>query len=258
MTCLVPSGSEPHDWEPSTSDVRHIADSSLFVYNGAGMEQWAEDVLRGLEGSKLQSVEASEGLDLIRLSDEAQEEERVEHESHSVSDLDPHCWLSPLRAKAEMDNIRLGLEQVDPDGAEVYEANFDRWAAEFDALDQEFREGLADVSQRQLVVSHEAFGYICADYGLEQVPIEGIEADAEPDAQTMAQIVDFIKDTGIRTIFSEELVSPKVAQSIADATGARLEELNPLEGLSQEESDAGDDYFSVMRQNLQKLKEALS
>lgn len=258
VTCLVPSGSEPHDWEPSTADVRRMAEATLFAYNGAGMESWADDVLRGLEGGGLASVEASDGLDLIRLSDEAQAEERAEHEQAVASDLDPHCWLSPLRACQEMENIASALIEVDPEGSQVYQDNLSRWRDRFQALDQDFRRTLEPLTHRDLVVSHEAFGYICADYGLTQVPIEGIEADAEPDAQTMAGIVDFIRERDVKVVFSEELVSPKVAQSIADATGARIEELNPLEGLSQEETEAGDDYFSVMEQNLRKIKEALA
>jgi len=127
-----------------------------------------------------------------------------------------------------------------------------------DKLDAEFKSGLEGLPHKNIVVSHEAFGYLCDDYGLTQLPIEGIEADAEPDAQQMAKITDFVKQNGVTTIFSEELVSPKVAQSIADATGASVEELNPLEGLSEEELASGDDYFSTMRENLDKLKKALA
>jgi zinc transport system substrate-binding protein len=107
-------------------------------------------------------------------------------------------------------------------------------------------------------VSHEAFGYLCDAYGLTQIPITGMDAEGEPDAQTMASIIDQVKAQGVKTIFSEDLVSPKVAQAIADATGATCEVLNPLEGLEQDDIDAGADYVSVMRDNLDKLVAALS
>jgi len=157
-----------------------------------------------------------------------------------------------------MENIKDALAAADPDGKDAYEANCQKWGAEFDKLDAEFKSGLEGLPHKNIVVSHEAFGYLCDDYGLTQLPIEGIEADAEPDAQQMAKITDFVKQNGVTTIFSEELVSPKVAQSIADATGASVEELNPLEGLSEEELASGDDYFSTMRENLDKLKKALA
>ena len=263
VSCLVPAGTEPHDWEPSTTDMRTITDAKLLVYNGAGMEHWVSDTLEGLGSDAPKSVEASKGLSLLKLSAEALSEEKAEHERagedpSKVSDTDPHCWLSPRRAKQEMENIKDALAAADPDGKDAYEANCQKWGAEFDKLDAEFKSGLEGLPHKNIVVSHEAFGYLCDDYGLTQLPIEGIEADAEPDAQQMAKITDFVKQNGVTTIFSEELVSPKVAQSIADATGASVEELNPLEGLSEEELASGDDYFSTMRENLDKLKKALA
>nr|WP_246824692.1 metal ABC transporter substrate-binding protein [Olsenella sp. HMSC062G07] len=263
VTCLVPAGTEPHEWEPSTADMRTLGEAKLLVYNGAGMEHWVDDTLASLGGDVPKAVEASKGADLLKLSADALKEEQEEEQSSGgdpskVSDTDPHCWLSPRVAKQEMSNIRDGLVAVDPDGASTYDANYETWAAKLDALDEEFRSGLDPLPNKSIVVSHEAFGYLCHDFGLTQMPIEGIEADAEPDAQAMAKIVDFVKAHGVKTIFSEELVSPKVAQSIADATGAKVEVLNPLEGLSDEELAAGDDYFSVMRSNLDELKKALS
>ena len=156
-----------------------------------------------------------------------------------------------------MANVKDALIAADPEGKAEYEANYATWAAECDKLDKEFSEGLAGAANRSIVVSHEAFGYLCDAYNLEQLPIEGIEADAEPDAKTMAGIVEFVKANGVKVIFSEELVSPKVANSIAEATGASVEELNPIEGLSEEDLAAGADYFSVMRANLEVLKKAL-
>ena len=109
-----------------------------------------------------------------------------------------------------------------------------------------------------IVVSHQAFGYLCEAYGLTQMPIEGVEADAEPNAQEMKEITEFVKEHNVKVIFTEELVSPKVAQAIAEATGARVEELNPLEGLTDDELKAGEDYLSVMRENLKALEGALA
>lgn len=256
VTCLVPSGTEPHDWEPSTSDIKTIETAAVLVYNGAGMEHWVSDTLASVSNKNLVAVEASSGVDLRRLSSEELQEARAE--DPDASDTDPHVWLDPKNVKIEMENIRAALAKVDPDNAAVYQQNYDKWASECDKLDKEFTEGLSSVSQKSIVVSHEAYGYLCQAYGLDQVAIEGIEPDAEPDAQTMAEIVQFVKDNNVKVIFSEELVSPKVAQSIAAACGAEVMELNPIEGLSEEDLKAGEDYFSVMRDNLNKLESVLA
>jgi zinc transport system substrate-binding protein len=250
VTCLVPAGTEPHDWEPSTTDIRTITTCDMLVYNGAGMEHWVSDVADGLSGEKPVLVCASDGLDLRELPESEAEE--------SDSGTDPHVWLSPRNAKRELQAIRDALVLLDPNGHETYDANYERWAAEFEKLDAEFVEGLANLSSRNLVVSHEAFGYLCDAYGLTQVAIAGIDAEGEPDAQQMAEIAQFVRENNVTTIFSEELVSPKVAQAIASETGATVEELNPLEGLSDEELAAGEDYLSVMRKNLKAIREALA
>ena len=117
---------------------------------------------------------------------------------------------------------------------------------------------MATCARHEIVVSHEAYGYLCQAYHLEQIGIEGLSPDSEPDAARMAQIVDLVRAKGITTIFFEELVSPKVAQAIASETGAEAVELSPLEGLTQEDLAAGEDYVSVMRANLAKLQKALS
>lgn len=250
VTCLVPAGTEPHDWEPSTTDIRTITTCDMLVYNGAGMEHWVSDVADGLSGEKPVLVCASDGLDLRELPESEAEE--------SDSGTDPHVWLSPRNAKRELQAIRDALVLLDPNGHETYDANYERWAAEFEKLDAEFVEGLANLSSRNLVMSHEAFGYLCDAYGLTQVAIAGIDAEGEPDAQQMAEIAQFVRENNVTTIFSEELVSPKVAQAIASETGATVEELNPLEGLSDEELAAGEDYLSVMRKNLKAIREALA
>ena len=241
---LVPAGTEPHEWEPSATDMQAIQDASLFVYNGADMEHWVDDTLASLGDKAPASVKASDGIEL--------------RGGEEPGESDPHVWLNPESAKAELANIRDALVKADPDHKADYEANYKKYAAEFDQLDQDFKEKLSAVSNKTIVVSHEAFGYLCDAYGLTQVPIAGMDAEGEPDAQTMAKIIEQVKAQGIKVIFSEDLVSPKVAQQIADATGATCEVLNPLEGLTDEELAQGEDYVSVMRANLDELVKALS
>ncbi len=279
ITCLVPAGTEPHDWEPSTKDMKTIQEADLLVYNGAGMEHWVQDVLDGLgKDTTLVAVEASQGIELRKLDededehdhehdheDEHKDEDDHDHEDdhehghgHDHGDTDPHVWLSPVNAIAEMKNICDALVKADSAHKDLYEDNFKKAQADFETLDGKYRKQLDPLPNKTIVVSHEAFGYMCDAYGLEQMPIEGVEADAEPNAQQMKEIADFVKEHNVKTIFSEELVSPKVAQAIADATGATVRELNPLEGLTDEQLKNGEDYISVMNANLKELVDALS
>ena len=253
-TNLVPAGTEPHEWEPSPTDVTKIKDADLLVYNGASMEGWVDDTLASLGNDAPATVVASDGIQL-RAGDE--HEESGEGEAHE-HEYDPHVWLAPENAKHEMENIKNALVKVDPEHKDDYEANFEKYASQFDELDNDYRTKLSAVPNKTVVVSHEAFGYLCDAYGLNQVAIAGMDAEGEPDAQTMASIIDQVKAQNIKVIFSEDLVSPKVSQQIADATGATCEVLKPVEGLTDEQLSAGEDYFSVMKANLDELVAALS
>jgi zinc transport system substrate-binding protein len=243
---MIPAGTEPHDWEPTAADIAGLEEADIFIFNGAGIEHWAEDVLESLQNKDLIAVEASKNISLM--------EDQHEDESE---EFDPHVWLSPLNAKKEMENIKKVFTQADPDNKDYYEANYNKYAAEFDALDEEYKDTLNAVPNKDVIVAHQAFGYLCSAYDLNQVPIEGLAPDSEPDPARVSEIIEFAKEHKVKVIFFEDLVSPKVSETIADAINAKTDVLNPIEGLSSEQLKAGDDYFSSMRQNLQSLKAAL-
>lgn len=256
VTNMVPSGTEPHDWEPSTNDLKNLEKADVFIYNGADMEPWADDLLVS-RSDTLHVVEASENVELRTTDGEHEHAHEHEGADHHHGDFDPHVWLDPENAKIEMEAIRDALCAADPENSTVFQSNYEKYAAELDALDAEFREKLAPLPNRTIVVAHEAFGYLCDAYGLTQVGIEGLSPDSEPDPGRMAEVIDFVREHSISTIFFEELVSPKVAEAIASETGAQAKMLSPLEGLSDEQAAAGADYFSVMHDNLAALMEAL-
>ena len=256
VTNMVPSGTEPHDWEPSTNDLKNLEKADVFIYNGADMEPWADDLLVS-RSDTLHVVEASENVELRTTDGEHEHAHEHEGADHHHGDFDPHVWLDPENAKIEMEAIRDALCAADPENSTVFQSNYEKYAAELDALDAEFREKLAPLPNRTIVVAHEAFGYLCDAYGLTQVGIEGLSPDSEPDPGRMAEVIDFVREHSISTIFFEELVSPKVAEAIASETGAQAKMLSPLEGLSDEQAAAGADYFSVMHDNLAALIEAL-
>ncbi|OWR26527.1 ABC transporter substrate-binding protein [Saccharibacillus sp. O23] len=295
---LVPSGTEPHDWEPTPQDIAKIEDADLLIYNGAGMESWVDQVLDASSNSKLRAVEASKGLDIMEGSEEEEHdhdhgaaeteehdhdheageahshesgedhdhaaEEAHDHEGeeahghdHDHGGLDPHVWLSPKLAVQEVRNIEAAFAEADPDHAAQYKSNADAYVAKLEALDAEFKSRLTGTKRTDFVTQHAAFGYLARDYGLTQVPIAGLSPDQEPSAREMAEVVEFAKQHDVKTIFFETLVSSKVAETIAAEIGAKTDVLNPLEGLTSEETAAGEDYLSVMRKNLEALKKAL-
>lgn len=264
VTNLVPTGVEPHDYEPSARNIAGLEEADVFIYNGAGMESWADKVLATLETTDLVVVEASQNIELLEGHTHSHEEEAHDHEEEHAEEahnheegVDPHVWTSIRNAKIEMENIKNAFVEADPENKEYYEANYATYAAKFDALDKEFEESLSQFENRDIIVAHEAFGYLCDAYDLNQVAIEGLNSESEPDPARMKEIVEFAKEKNIKVIFFEELVSPKVAETIAKEIGAQTMVLNPLEGLTQEQLEAGEDYLSVMAQNLEALKIAL-
>lgn len=264
VTNLVPAGTEPHDWEPSAKDLAKISESDILVYSGAGMESWIDKVDQVTKDNKLVKVEASKGIDLIKSEHHHDEEDAKEedhedaHEEHDHGEYDPHVWLAPQNAKIQMKNIKDALVKADPTNKDYYEKNFEVYSQKIDDLDVKFSTSLKDTKSKNIVVSHEAFAYLCKAYGINQVGIEGLSPDSEPDAARMAEVTKFAKENKIKYIFFEELVSPKVSEAIAKEVGAKTAVLNPLEGLSDDQLKAGEDYFSVMESNLKVLLEALN
>lgn len=255
---LVPAGVEPHDWSPKSRDLIAMGKAQLFVYNGAGFEGWVHDFLEGLKpGSGPAVIEASSGIELLHGAHRDDEDDHGHKHEEGASDVDPHVWVSPKSALRIAENIKNGFVQADPANQSYYEDNYDKLRTELAELDAKFERSLAAAPRKEIVVSHQAFGYLCRDYGLTQMAIMGLSPDAEPTAQQLKAINDFVKKHNVRYIFFEELVSDKLARTLA--ADARIETLvlNPLEGLTEEQVKAGDNYTTVMERNLQNLLKAL-
>jgi zinc transport system substrate-binding protein len=165
---------------------------------------------------------------------------------------DPHVWLDPIRMITIAKAIRDRLVAIDPKHAAEYRTNTSRLSAQLRRLDTEFRRGLNHCTRHTIVTSHAAFGYLSERYGLTQVPIAGIDPANEPSARQLASIAELVRREKITTIFTEELVSPAVANTVARETGVRTATLDPIEGLA----DSGQDYRSVMRANLAAIRKA--
>ncbi len=262
---LVPAGAEPHDWEPKAKDMAELEKADIFIYNGAGMEPWVDKILKELKNDKLIVIEASREVQLLEEKHSQKKDPEIaksstvkEPEDDHGHDhgKDPHFWLNPIYAKMELESIKNGFIKADPDNQEFYEKNYKENANKMDTLFIQYKNSLEQYKGREIIVAHEAFGYLCEAFGLKQVAIEGLMADSEPSPARMAEIIDFAKQNNVKVIFFEELVNPKIAEAIAKEVGAVTDVLNPLEGISDEDLEKGKDYFSVMEDNLAALKKA--
>lgn len=252
---LVPTGTEPHDFEPSPKDMAKIEDADVFVYNSDAMETWVPKVLKSLDNKKIKVVEASKGISLMEGTAEEEGDEHTDEEhEHSV---DPHVWLSPVLAQKEVANIKQAVIEADQTHKQDYEKNADQYIAKLNELDNLFRTTLDKAKRKDFVTQHAAFGYLAKEYGLTQVPIAGLSPDQEPSPARLAELQKYVKDNNIKVIYFEEVASPKVAKALADETGAKTVVLSPIEGITKEEQAKGQDYISYMRKNLDALKQSL-
>ncbi|MDU4576397.1 MAG: zinc ABC transporter substrate-binding protein, partial [Negativicoccus succinicivorans] len=268
---LVPPGAEPHDWEPTASDLKKIGQAKVFFYNGAGLEP-TDQILKKEITRDATVVELSQGLDLLKLQDDDDHDHDHDHDAdhhdedhhdedhhaeghhhHHHGGVDPHVWLDPQNVMKEAAVVADALAKADPAHADAYRANAKKYQDELAALDKDMDAALSSLANKNLVVSHEAFGYLAARYGLTQIGIMGVDADAEPTPDRMAQLVEFIREHDVRTIYSEELVNPRLADAIAAETGAVVRVLNPIEGLTAAQEKAGYDYIKLQRENLTTL-----
>jgi zinc transport system substrate-binding protein len=156
-----------------------------------------------------------------------------------------------------VDEVRAAFAQAAPDGASTFRTNADAFMNEISQLADDYGTGLASCERTLIVTNHAAFGYLASEYGLTQVAISGLAPDAEPSAQRLAELRDLVQERGVTTIFTEDLVSPKVAETLAEEAGVLTAVLHTLEGLTDEGVAAGDDYGSQMQENLSTLRTAL-
>ncbi|MBI2405365.1 zinc ABC transporter substrate-binding protein [Candidatus Gottesmanbacteria bacterium] len=246
VTNITPAGAEPHDYEPTTGDIVTMEKSDVLILMGAGFELWGGKIRNNLKDKKTMIIAAADTL----ATQEIEEEGRVAR--------DPHVWLDPMLAKQIAQILTQTLETIDPVSREYYRSNMANLAKRFDALDRDFRQGFSSCQQKNFVTSHTAFGYLASRYNLTQVPITGLSPDSEPSPKELIELTKFAKNNNVTHIFFEELVSPKLAQTIASEIGAQTMVLHPIEGLTPQREKAGKDYFLLQRENLDNLKIALA
>lgn len=234
---ITPSGAEPHSYEPTAKDMALIEDGDLLILNGGGLEGW-EDNLKNNILDKNKIIIVGDGI-------------------INVEKSDPHIWLSPKLAIKIVEKIEERLSYIDPTNSEYYKNNLELLEKKLFNLDLNFTEGLSNCKNKDVVTAHMAFGYLAKDYGFSQTSISGLSTEEEPSTTEMIKLSNFVRNNNIKYIFYESLMSPKLSDTIAEETGALTLVLNPIAGLTNNEKISGEDYFSLMKQNLINLKIAL-
>jgi zinc transport system substrate-binding protein len=250
VTTVVPADSEPHEYEPTPPQITKAYNAAVFIYNGSGVDPWAERIASELTQKGVLVINMSDTVALLSAppADEHDAEE---------SPFDPHFWLDPVLVTEQVKIIRDVLTSVDPTNAPTYHRHSEAYQSKLHQLDQDYQTGLAACVRRDIVTSHAAFGYLAKRYNLSIINIAGISTEEEPSARRLSEIATLAKEKNIQYIFFETLVSPRLAQTIASEIGAQTLVFNPLEGLAYEQQQAGQDYVSVMEDNLRQLQTAL-
>lgn len=260
VTMLLPPGMESHSYEPSPADILDIGQARVFLYTGDEMEPWAKRLAAGFEKRKPLMVDVSHGVTLLSDEDAYSRDNAHKHEGNGHhEEKDPHIWTDPNNAIIMTRNILAALVAVDPKNEDFYRENAKQLLAELVSLDQDIKTAVAPAKRREIIIGgRNAMRYFMKRYGITAyAAFESCSAEQEPSVRTMAWLREILEKRSYPAVYYEELQTPRVARSLAEGTGAKLLLLHSAHNLSKEDFEAGKTYISLMRQNLENLKEGL-
>lgn len=250
---IIPDGSDAHSFDPKPKDLKELINTNIFIYNGLQMEEWIDSVLGTIEGRDVKVVEASKGIDVINISEEdIHDHEDEEEHDHDHGGVDPHVWLSLGNAVIEAENIKNAFSELDPENKDYYEANFEKLKNDFNSLYNEYKDKFKDLENKNFVTGHAAFAYLCKDFGLEQKSIVDVFGEGELTAKNLEALINYSKENGVKTIFSESTASEKEAETLAKEVGAKVVKVYSLETKEDDMS-----YLEGMKYNLETIYNSL-
>ncbi|WP_281659004.1 ZinT/AdcA family metal-binding protein [Halobacillus sp. Cin3] len=284
---ILPPGSDPHTYEPTSKEMIEMAEADAFIYNGAGLEPYAEKISDSIKSEDVKILEASKGIELKEHAHNHEEEEGThedehaheeeenhegehaheeeegsshedEHAGHNHGDQDPHVWLDPILSIQVAENIKDTLVELNPEQEDTYNENFQELKSNLEGLDQEFHDQLETAPKNKFIVSHAAYGYWEQSYGVEQVSVSGLSPTNEPSQKDLEEIIKTAEQHNIKHVFFEQNVTPKVADIVRKEIGAEALRLHNLSVLTEEDINNEEDYFTLMKRNLEVLTEGLS
>lgn len=268
VASIYPAGANEHSFEPTQKDMMALADADLFFYVGLGLEGFVENAQKTLanEDVKLVPTAANVTEDQLHISTghtHAEHEEHDDHghdhgEEHAHEEHDAHVWLSPVISQQLALTIKNELVAALPEQEAIFNSNYEQLVTELATLHSDFEAMAAATTKKTFFVSHAAFGYIAGHYGFNQVPVAGLNSQSEPSQKELTAIVDLANKEEIQYIFFEQNVSSKLTEIIQKEVNAETLTLHNLSVLTKEDIQNNEDYFTLMRKNMDVLKQALS
>lgn len=257
VTMLLPPATDAHNYELKPGEIVKISKADLFLYLNMELENWAHKVIAATtSGTKLLPVETGSGITMLPLSVNHEHEGEAGH--HHASKFDPHIWLDFSNACKMVDNIAAALVKIDQRNSGYYLKNAAGYKNKLTSLDNKYRTELTNCQSRTILhAGHRAFAYLANRYGLSYYSVYNVSADSEPEPQKIMALIKQIKDTKTRYIYSEDLINPRLAQTIAKETGAGLLKLSNGHTVSRADMSQGITFLALMEENLVNLKKGL-
>jgi zinc transport system substrate-binding protein len=247
---LLPPGVEAHSFEPKPRDIAKINEADIFIYTDKDMEPWADKIIKGVSGKSLVIVEAGKGAKFIS---------PPAGDGHNHTASDPHIWMDMDNAAVMVDNIAEAFIAKDPASKEYYLGNAAKYKAGLKRMDEKFRATFSGCRQDTFAYAgHPSFNYFNKRYNLKCVsPYKGLCPDSEPSPKAVMEVVDTVKRKGLGYVYYEELLSPKLANTIAGESGARVLPLSGAHNITKEDMNNGVTFLSIMEENLENLKKGM-
>lgn len=253
---VYPPGADAHTFEPTMKTMMEVADSDLFIYNGAGLEAFIDKMKSSMKNENVRFIEATKGIEIIN----GEHEHSESHEDHQETDhdTDPHVWLDPVYALTMAGNIKNALIEKKPDAKAEFAQNYEQLANKLQKVDAELKQTVKSARRKEILVSHSSYGYWEHRYGLEQISITGLSPEHEPSQKQLQSIIETVNKQDIPYIIYDQNPLTNVTETIQKETGTKPLTLHNLEYITVEDEKNNEDYFSIMEKNLSNLKKALS
>ena len=242
VRALIPAGVEPHDYEPTPSDIIALDEAQVFILNGVIEDSWVPRLIASLDSKNLLVVDTSKGIPLVASQDA------------DAPGNDPHIWLDPVNAEKQVAAIRDAFIQADPAGKDYYEGNAAAYVQKLESLDAQFRVTMANCKKKDMLITHATLAYFCKEYGCNQIPIEGVNAEGEPTPAVVAAIINQAREKNITVVFVEKMLNPNTAESIAGDIHGKVAVFNTVHALTAEEQQRGESYLTLMEENINTIK----
>lgn len=260
VSLLLPPGTETHTYEPTPQDIIAISNANLFIYTGKYMEPWSERIISGID-SDTSVLDASRNINLIKSANDNHDEEEnhEELEEHHHHEYDSHVWLDPQNAIVMVNNVTDELCLIDKENEDYYRENSKKLIAEIEKLDSDIEDTIKASPKNKIAFGGTfAYAYFVNRYNLEYVTAyDSCGESSEPSVAKVKEVIDYMNKNNIKVIFYQELSTGKIASSIAAETGAKKLIFHTVHNATQNEINSGETYISLMRKNLENLKQAL-